>query len=363
MLINDLSARIRAHESVLHAAAQRVLRSGWVVLGPEVKRFEERFAAYVGVRDCVSVANGTDAIESALRAFGLQPGDMVATTANAGMYGTIAAASAGLAPLFMDVALESRNVTLAEVHRALDAGARAVIVTHLYGNPVADIAAIAQACRDAGVPLLEDCAQAHGARVGSRAVGSFGTAASFSFYPTKNLGALGDGGAVVTDDVALGRQLRSLRQYGWSEKYRVEISGARNSRLDELQAAFLNEFLPGLDALNARRRSIAAGYAALLRQPAVELPQWQPDSVVHLYVVRTPHRAALRAHLSAAGIGSDVHYPIPDHRQPAYGEAFAHVHLPATERLATEVLTLPCYPEMTDADVARVADAVNAFNP
>ncbi|HZY20069.1 MAG TPA: DegT/DnrJ/EryC1/StrS family aminotransferase [Ramlibacter sp.] len=362
MLINDLSARIRAHEPALHAAAERVLRSGWVVLGPEVKRFEEQFATYLGVRNCVSVANGTDAIEFALRAFALRAGERVATVANAGMYGTIAAAAVGLEPVFMDVALDTRNVTVAEVERAIQVGARAVIVTHLYGNPVAEIREIAQLCRRTSVPLLEDCAQAHGASVDGRAVGSFGDAASFSFYPTKNLGALGDGGAVTTDDADLAKRLRALRQYGWSEKYRVEMAGARNSRLDELQAAFLNEFLPGLDALNARRRAIAQRYGSLLRHPSVELPNWQAGSVAHLYVVRTTCRAALRTHLSAAGIGCDVHYPIPDHRQPVFGETYAHVRLPNTEKLAGEVLTLPCYPEMTDADVARVANAINAWD-
>lgn len=361
MLINDLSARIRAHEPALRAATQRVLESGWVVLGPEVKRFERLFADYVGVRECITVANGTDAIEFALRAFGLGEGDTVATVANAGMYGTIAAASAGLRPFFMDVDAGSRNVPLSEVQRALAWGVRAVIVTHLYGNAVAEIAAIARMCRDAGVSLLEDCAQAHGAVVGGRQVGSFGNAASFSFYPTKNLGALGDGGAVVTDDLELANRLRALRQYGWSDKYRVELAGARNSRLDELQAAFLCEFLPGLDALNARRREIAHLYGTLLRHPLVQVPRCHEASVAHLYVLQTGQRESLRAHLKAAGIASDVHYPVPDHHQPVFGGRYAAVQLPVTERLAAEVLTLPCYPEMRDEDVRKVCEVVNAW--
>lgn len=363
MLINDLSARLRAHEPAVKAALQRVLDSGWVVLGPEVKRFEAAFAEYVGVRACVGVANGTDAIEIALRAFGLAPGARVATVANAGMYSTIAAAAAGVDPFFMDVDLDTRNVSVAEVRRALESGVKAVIVTHLYGRPVHEIEAIALTCAQARVPLLEDCAQAHGASVAGRQVGSFGTAASFSFYPTKNLGAIGDGGAVVTDDLQLAGLMRALRQYGWSDKYNVVLGGARNSRLDEFQAAVLSEFLPSLERLNARRRQIAQLYAQKIDHPFVKLPSWTDQSVAHLYVVRASMRESLRSHLRASGIASDVHYPIPDHRQPVLQARFTQLRLPNTELLAAEVLTLPCYPEMRDEDVLTVATAVNAWRP
>jgi aminotransferase EvaB len=361
--INDLSARIGNYREQIDAAIARVVASGWVVLGPEVKRFEQAFAAYLGAADCVSVANGTDAIELGLKAIGVGAGDRVATVANASMYTTTALLAIGAEPVFMDVAPDSRCAGLHDVEQALDAGVKAVVVTHLYGLAAPDTAAIAALCAARGVPLFEDCAQAHGALLDGKRVGTFGLAASFSFYPTKNLGALGDGGAVATNDAAVAARVRALRQYGWSEKYKVDVAGARNSRLDEMQAALLNAFLPDLDTANARRRAIAARYGAGLRHPNVEVPPaGGPESVAHLYVVRSPRRDALRTHLRAAGIAADVHYPIPDHRQPVFGERYAALRLEHTETLAREILTLPCYPEMSDADVDRVIAAVNSWD-
>lgn len=339
----------------------QVLDSGWVVLGPQVRQFESAFAQYVGVGHCVGLANGTDAIELALRALGVQAHDRVATVANAGMYSTIATLAAGAEPFFMDVDASSRNASLAEVQRALHAGVKAVVLTHLYGQPAAETAAIARACSSAGVALVEDCAQAHGATVEDRRVGSFGDAAAFSFYPTKNLGALGDGGAVITGRPEVADHVRRLRQYGWTDKYKVELAGARNSRLDEVQSAVLSAFLPHLDAANARRMDIARMYGDWIRHPQVDLPAWAEGSVAHLYVVCTGHRQSLRSHLKALDIATDVHYPVPDHRQPVFGDRFADVRLPATEHLSAQVMTLPCYPEMTDADVRKVAEAVNAW--
>lgn len=246
--INDLSARINQYQEQIKDAIARVVASGWVVLGPEVKQFERDFAAYLGVSECVSVGNGTDAIELGLKAIGVSAGDRVATVANASMYTTTALLAIGAVPFFMDVALESRCASVADVEQALDAGVNAVVITHLYGLACPDTVAIASLCSARGIPLFEDCAQAHGAIIDGKRVGTFGVAASFSFYPTKNLGALGDGGAVVTSDPAVAARTRALRQYGWSEKYKVDVSGARNSRLDEMQAAILNAFLPGLDA-------------------------------------------------------------------------------------------------------------------
>jgi dTDP-3-amino-2,3,6-trideoxy-4-keto-D-glucose/dTDP-3-amino-3,4,6-trideoxy-alpha-D-glucose/dTDP-2,6-dideoxy-D-kanosamine transaminase len=362
MNINDLSARIRSYNSRLEEAVHRVIGSGWFVLGPEVKRFEQSFADYLGTAHCISLANGTDAIELALQALGVERGDRVATVANAGMYTTTALLVIGAEPFFLDVEVASRNTTLAEVERALAAGVKAVVVTHLYGLAVPQIRQIAECCARQGVPLLEDCAQAHGARVEGRCVGTFGDAASFSFYPTKNLGALGDGGAVVTGNGAIAEKVMRLRQYGWTTKYQVELSGARNSRLDEMQAAILSVFLPDLDAANARRREIAACYSAGLIHPDVSLPaQTGDDYVAHLYVVQSARRDTLRAHLRDCEIATDVHYPIPDYRQPVFGNRFESVRLENTERLTCEILTLPCYPEMTDAQVGQVIDAVNAW--
>ena len=362
MQINDLSAKIRVYENKIKIAINRVIDSGWLVLGPEVKRFEQSFADYLGTAHCISLANGTDAIELALKALGVERGDRVATVANAGMYTTTAMLAIGAEPFFLDVDLASRNATLAEVERALAAGVKAVVVTHLYGLAAPDIGQIAELCARQGVPLLEDCAQAHGASVDGKRVGTFGDVASFSFYPTKNLGALGDGGAVVTASNAIAEKVARLRQYGWSTKYQVEVSGARNSRLDEMQAAILSVFLPDLDNANARRREIAARYSAAIIHPDVVLPaQGGQEYVAHLYVVRSARRDALREHLREMDIAADVHYPIPDYRQPVFGDRFASVSLQNTERLSREILTLPLYPEMTDAQVEQVVAAVNAW--
>jgi aminotransferase EvaB len=241
---------------------------------------------------------------------------------------------------------------------------KAVVVTHLYGLAVPEIALIADHCARKGVALLEDCAQAHGAQIDGKRVGTFGDAASFSFYPTKNLGALGDGGAVVTSNPRLAEKVRSLRQYGWTAKYRVEVPGARNSRLDEIQAAVLSAFLPHLDGANRRRREIAARYSTLIRHPNIVVPEERgADYVAHLYVVRSERRDALREYLRELEIASDIHYPIPDYRQPVFGEHFADIHLEATECLANEILTLPCYPEMSDEEVDRVIAVVNGWEP
>ncbi|ARU03651.1 erythromycin biosynthesis sensory transduction protein eryC1 [Comamonas serinivorans] len=365
MQINDLQAHVRAKHAAIATAVQRVIASGWLILGPEVRAFEAAFAGYVGVAHAVGVANGTDAIELALRALGVQAGDTVATAANASLYAATAMAPLGAQPLFLDVDPASHTVPLAEVERAVAEGARAVVITHLYGRAAPDIEAIARLCAAQGVRLLEDCAQAHGARLHGRCVGSFGDAASFSFYPTKNLGALGDGGAVVTPHADVAEAVTRLRQYGWTSKYTVSLAGARNSRLDELQAAVLSALLPGLDADNARRRDVARRYGAGITHPAVTAPGGHgEDDVAHLYVVRCQHaeaRDSLREHLRQQGIASDVHYPVPDHRQPVFGTRFAALQLPHTERLCTQVLTLPCYPEMTADQVQAVIDAVNAW--
>jgi dTDP-4-amino-4,6-dideoxygalactose transaminase len=303
MQINDLSARINRYQGRINDAIARCIGSGWLVLGPEVKAFERAFANYVGVAHCVSLANGTDAIELALRAMGVSQGDTVATVANAGMYTTTALLAIGAQPFFMDVDSVTRNATLKGVQGALDAGVKAVVVTHLYGLAAPEIKCIAKYCSERGIPLLEDCAQAHGARVNGQCVGSFGDAASFSFYPTKNLGALGDGGAVVTSDDLIAERIACLRQYGWTIKYHVEVSGARNSRLDEMQAAILSVFLPDLDDANARRREIATQYSVGIIHSEVSLPALAgQEYVAHLYVIRSARRDALRAHLRDKGV-------------------------------------------------------------
>lgn len=332
-----------------------VVAGGWYILGPAVRSFEAEFAGYCGVGHAIGVGNGTDALEIALRGLEVGPGDRVATVANAGGYATTAILATGAEPLYVDV----EPGTMVMDARALAAAVprpRAVVVTHLYGR-MADMPAILAAA--GGAPVIEDCAQAHGARLGGRHAGSWGSVGCFSFYPTKNLGALGDGGAVTTNDTELARRMRALRQYGWAAKYRAEFPG-RNSRLDEIQAAVLRVKLPYLDRWNERRLGIAALYRNLLAGLPLEPPSADgPEYVAHLYVIRTPAREALREKLAGTGIGTDVHYPVPDHRQEAArGKPWAEVCLPVTERCAAEVLTLPCFPELSEEEVRRVAEAV-----
>jgi len=323
----------------LGACLQRVVDSGWYVLGPQVRDFEAAFARHVGVRHALGVANGTDALTLALRALGVQPGQPVVTVANAGCYASTALAQLGAQPLYVDV--EPARLTMAPPALAAALAAHpvaAVIVTHLYGQ-MADMPRLAALCHAAKVPLIEDCAQAHGATLNGR---------------------LGDGGAVLTDDQALAERLRALRQYGWTRKYEVTVAGGANSRLDELQAAVLLAKLPHLDAANAARRAIAARYSAAFADlPLTCPPPPGPDHVMHLYVVRTPRRAALQAHLAAHGVASDIHYPLADHRQPV--RAAPPPPLPVTDQACAEVLSLPCYPGLTQAQAARVIEAVRGF--
>lgn len=360
--INNLLPKIEKYKSSIELAVARVIASGWFILGPELQNFEKRFAAYLGADYCMGVANGTDAIELSLRALGICAGDRVATVANAGMYTTTAVLAIGAVPVFMDVDIKMHNTTLAEVMAAISSGVKAVVVTHLYGLAVAEIEAIADYCAKNNVPLLEDCAQAHGAKIKNKQVGTFGDVASFSFYPTKNLGALGDAGAVVTQTAAIAEKIKLLRQYGWIEKYKVGMVGARNSRLDEFQAAILAEILPHLDADNTQRREIATRYSLGITHPKVVIPApMHEEYVAHLYVIRSQQRDSLRANLQQHGIATDIHYPIPDHKQPILKEHYKDSQLKNTEQLAAEIITIPCYPEMRDTEVQHVIRAINSW--
>ena len=342
-------------------AIKRVLDRHWYVLGEEVANFEREFANYVGVADCVTVANGTDALEIALRALGVRAGDKVVTVANAGFYSSAAIHAIGAVPVYVDVEEETLTMAPASLEQAMVERPKAIVVTHLYGR-LAAIDALQRLARESGVPLIEDCAQAHGARREGRQAGSFGDAACFSFYPTKNLGALGDGGAVVTGDPAVGARMRTLRQYGWSSKYRVESAGGRNSRLDEMQAAILREKLPRLDSWNAGRRGIAESYGkAFADLPLISLPAVGEDYVAHLYVMRVRERDAFREFLRERGVATDVHYPIPDHLQPAYPVAVTAGTLRVTEAACATVVSLPCFPGLGQPEVDRVVEAVRAF--
>lgn len=362
--VNSLGRHVGPMQDELAAIAKRVIASGYYVLGPAVSEFEQKFAAYCGVEHCIGVANGTDALELCLKAACIGPGQRVAVVANAAMYSTSAVLACGASPIFVDVSPTTATMDPLALENTLAASPEiaAVIVTHLYGR-LADMDSILACVRSRGVVLIEDCAQAHGAKMpDGRRAGAIGDLASFSFYPTKNLGALGDGGAVVTSQPELAARVRSLRQYGWGEKYTNELPGGRNSRLDEVQAAMLSAMLVRLDEWNTRRRTIANCYSTRIINRHIQVPPAGNDDYVgHLYVVHTADRDALRSHLAALGIQSEVHYPLPDHRQPFLASEHASVTLPVTERQASTCLTLPCFPELTDAEVERVIDACNRF--
>lgn len=362
--VNAPSRRFAPLRETLLGAVDAVLADGRFVLGPAVEAFERAFAEACGVAHAVGVGNGTDALELALRSVGVGAGDRVLLAANAAMYGTTAVLACGAEPVYADILPGEATLDPEAVAAALAAtpGIRALLVTHLYGR-LARIDALLPLARAHAVAVVEDCAQALGAQAGDgRRAGAFGDAAAFSFYPTKNLGAVGDGGAVVCNDDALAMRARALRQYGWSDKYVNAVAGGRNSRLDALQAAMLSTMLPQVDDWNARRRVIAARYADGIRHPDIVLPPLGgDDDTVHLYVVRCDRREALRRHLADAGIASDIHYPNPDHRQPCHHGRYEAINLPETERDANRVLTLPCFAEMTEDEILRVIQACNRF--
>ena len=360
--INDLFRHNQDVMGELSVAAKRILESGWYVLGSEVKDFEQEFASYCQVAHCVSVANGTDALELALRALDIGPGDQVVTVANAGAYSTTAIFAVGAMPVYVDIDSDTLLLSIENLRSLINAETKAIVVTHLYGQaaPVDEVLAMAS---EYGIPVIEDCAQAHGAMLNGQRVGSFGAISCFSFYPTKNLGALGDGGAITTNDAALAKRVQMLRQYGWQGKYEISLVGGRNSRLDEMQAAFLRVKLPHLDTWNQRRFEIGRMYISGINHPLVALPRIAAGSFVgHLFVVRSPQRDNLREHLKNNKIMSEVHYPIPDYRQPAFAAFFPGISLEKTERACAEILTLPCFPEMTDAEVQCVIRVVNDWS-
>jgi dTDP-4-amino-4,6-dideoxygalactose transaminase len=362
LTLNDLRRQNRTLHREIAAATTRVLDSGWYVHGPELRAFEEEFAAFVSRRHCVGVGNGTDALELALRALDVGPGDEVLTVANAGMYATAACVQIGARPVYVDVEPATLTMSPAAARAAVGPLVRAVVVTHLYGY-VADVDAIREAVGPTGPPIVEDCAQAHGGRLRGRPAGSLGDVATFSFYPTKNLGACGDGGAVVTDDGVAAARLTKLRQYGWGERYHAELSHGRNSRLDEIQAAILRVKLPHVDGWNAARRRIHAAYRAATRGTGLHLDH--PDDerfVAHLCVARCRDRDAVRNRFREAGVATDVHYPVLDFRQAAVAELPHRVASAAeSERAVREILTLPCHPDMTAAEIDRVREAIGAI--
>jgi len=357
--LNDLKRHHEAHADKLAAVVGEVVSSGRYILGPRVKAFESAFAQFIGTKSCVAVASGTDALILALKAVDCASGDRVLTVANAGMYATTAILTVGATPVYVEIDEATLNVDVEALSAALRTQPKAVIVTHLYGRlaPMEEITAL---CRQAGTILIEDCAQAVGARRSGKMAGAWGDLGCFSFYPSKNLGAMGDAGAVVTDLDVFDLRLRCLRQFGWGEKYNAVLRGGVNSRMDELQAAVLLAKLPLLEGWNSRRREIVERYRERAANPSLcIMPADGPDMVAHLCVARCAARDAFRRALEEFGVATEIHYPIPDHRQPALqSEAFSGISLPMTERAAQEIMTLPCFPEMTDTEIEYVAGSL-----
>jgi dTDP-3-amino-3,4,6-trideoxy-alpha-D-glucose transaminase len=357
----DLQRQYESIRAELDAAAARVLASGWYILGSELRAFEAAFAAFCGVGHAVGVGNGTEALYLALAALGVGPGDEVITVANAAIYEPLTILQAGARPVFVDVDEQAHTMEPELLEAAITPRTKAIMPVHLYGR-MADMDAIMAVARRHELPVVEDCAQAHGAALGGRVAGSIGVCGCFSFYPSKNLGALGDGGMVVTDDAALAAKLRRLRVYGWEKRYYTVDPGGINSRLDEIQAALLHVKLRHLPRWNDRRRQIARRYNELLAGTDLILPDLPADQrhIFHLYVVQAQERDRLQAALLERGVETAVHYPLPAHLQPVpvYQGLAAPGSLPVTEQLAGRVLSLPIYPELTDAEVDAVAAAV-----
>ena len=358
-------AGYRAQQGEIDAAVARALSSGWYILGAEGRAFEAEYAAWMGVSRAIGCANGTDALALALRGLGIGPGCAVATVAHTAVATVAAVEMVGATPVLIDIDPVHYTMDPAELAAVLadpPAGLppiKAVIPVHLYGQ-AADLPAIMAAAAQHGIPVIEDCSQAHGATLGGRKLGTFTAISCFSLYPTKNLGALGDGGVMATGDAALATRIAALRQYGWHQHYISDERGV-NSRLDEIQAAILRVKLTRLDANNARRGAIAAAYDAAL--PAgLAAPARRPGAshVFHQYVLRSADRAALQAGLRAQGIATGIHYPMPVHTQPAYAGriALGPAVCRASERASAEVFSLPMFPEMTDEQVGQVCAAV-----
>lgn len=356
----DPKAGYLAQKAAIDAAVARVLDSGWYILGEEVAAFEREFAAFQETGYGIGVASGTAALALGLRALGVGPGDGVVTVSHTAVATVAAIELIGAVPLLADI---DRGYAMApaSLEAALATApvpVKAVVPVHIYGQP-ADMRAILPIARTHELKVLEDCAQSHGARLDGKRAGSFGDAAAFSFYPTKNLGGLGDGGLVATGDAEIAAHVQSLRAYGWRAVRYVSDEAGDNSRLDELQAAILRVKLRALAADTARRQAIAAAYDAVLGDRA---PWRRPgaEPVFHLYVIEPDDRDGFAAALKAEGIGTNVHYPVPVHLQPAYAGRIALPPggLPATERAATRVLSLPLFPQMTDAQVERVCEAL-----
>ena len=355
-------AQYLAHKDEIDAAIMNVLTGGRYVIGPEVCQFEEEFAAYVGTRWSIGVASGTAALQIALRACDIGPGHEVITTPHTAVATVAAIELVGATPVLVDIEPDTYLIDATKIEDKISVRTRAIVPVHLYGQP-ADIQAITEIARRHNLRIIEDCAQAHGAIYRGKRVGAWGDMGCFSFYPTKNLGALGDGGIVTTSSEELASRVRCLREYGWKRRFSSEIAGD-NSRLDEIQAAVLRVKLRYLDGDNGIRSTIAHRLSVALA-PQLQVPVVKPDrsSVFHLYVVRTSDRVSLQQHLHSRLVGSAVHYPVPVHLQPAYyGRLGVEGSFPVAELATREILSLPLFPELVADEVDRVITAVSDYS-
>lgn len=360
----DLRRQYRAIHGEIDSAVSRVMERGWFVLGVEVEQFEREFADYLAVRHVIGVGSGTEAIHLALVAVGVKPGDEVITAANTCVPTVSAISFAGASPVLVDVERTSYNTDPSQIESRITSRTKAILPVHLYGQ-AADMDPILDIARRRGIPVIEDAAQGHGATYKGKKLGTLGSAGCFSFYPSKNLGAYGDGGGVATDDDELAASLRRLRNYGEERRYFHKTKGY-NSRLDELQAAILRVKLAHLDAWNARRRQIAARYDREIVSKHVVKPRERNYGrhAYHLYVIRSERRDELQRHLSEKGVTTLIHYPVPIHLQESYEDLGKGAgDYPVSERLANEVLSLPIFPELTDQECSFVANCVNSFAP
>ncbi|HVT72522.1 MAG TPA: DegT/DnrJ/EryC1/StrS family aminotransferase [Lacunisphaera sp.] len=358
----DLPARLRPLRPQLDAAIARTLDHCSFCLGPDVAQFETDFAAWCGARHAVGFNSGTSALHVAMQLLGVGPGDEVITTPFTFIATSWAIVYTGARPVFVDIAEPTMNLDPALIERAFTARTKAVMPVHLYGHPF-DVDPILAACRRRQVPLVEDAAQAHGARYRGAPVGTFGVMSGYSFYPGKNIGACGEGGALVTNDAARAKHARSVREHGASVRYYHDEVGY-NYRMEGLQGAVLGVQLPHLATWNARRRAIAHRYHELLRDTPLRLPREAPgcESVYHLYVVRHPARDRLKEHLEQCGVGTALHYPVPLHLQKCFAQLGHKAgDFPVAERAARECLSLPIYPELTDEQVDHVAASIRRF--
>ncbi len=356
----DLTSAQSEVAAELESAFQRTLKSGWFILGAECQEFEAEFARYCGVKHCIGVGNGLEALHLILRAAGIGPGDEVIVPSNTYIATWLAVSYAGATPVPVEPDQRTFNINPALIERAITPRTKAVLAVHLYGR-VADMTALNAICKAHKIMLFEDAAQAHGSRQNGVRTGALGLAAGFSFYPGKNLGALGDAGAVTTNSDELAVKIRMLRNYGSQKKYYNEVQGF-NSRLDEIQAAFLRAKLPKLDEWNERRGRLAGRYSEALRGlPQIDIPEpgMAGEHSWHLYVIRSSKRTQLVDFLNSLGINTLIHYPIPPHRSGAYSEAnYSNQALPLAESLADTVLSLPIGPHLTDAQQSVVIQAV-----